>query len=89
MIVEVVIIFIMMSHHHQINDAVIIKLMIVEKGLLQNFGESGWIEFSMENQVLSQFQCTFPFFMFLKFGWSSQKFGQESISDEKYSSGKR
>ena len=33
MIVEMVIIILMMSHHHQINDAVIIKLMIVEKGL--------------------------------------------------------
>ena len=33
MIVEMVIIFLMMSHRHQINDAVIIKLMIVEKGL--------------------------------------------------------
>ena len=33
MIVEMVFIFLMMSHHHQINDAVFIKLMIVEKGL--------------------------------------------------------
>ena len=33
MIVEMVIIFLMISHHHSINDAMIIKLMIVEEGL--------------------------------------------------------
>ena len=37
MIVEMVIIFLMMSHHHWINDAMIIKLMIVEEGLNEYF----------------------------------------------------
>ena len=42
MIVEMVIIFLMMSHIHQINDAVIIKLMIVEKGLyVSNLDQNG------------------------------------------------
>ena len=40
MIVEMVITFLMMSHHHQINDAVIIELMIVEKKNLS--GAQAW-----------------------------------------------